>query len=50
MMVTFVPPDSGPRLGDSPVIVGVYQTDKRRCESEFTEHPEKTGQSKRPED
>lgn len=35
MMVTFVPPDSGPRLGDSPVIVGVYQTDKRRCESEF---------------
>lgn len=25
MMVTFVPPDSGPRLGDRPVTEGVYK-------------------------
>lgn len=29
-MVTFVPPDSGPRLGDRPVTVGVYQTEMQR--------------------
>lgn len=32
MMVTLVPPDSGPLLGDRPVTVGVCETDKRDFE------------------
>ena len=29
-MVTFVPPDSGPLLGDRPVTVGVYKPERKR--------------------
>lgn len=30
MMVTLVPPDSGPRLGDSPATVGVWAKDAEK--------------------
>lgn len=31
-MVTLVPPDSGPRLGDRPVTVGIYKQMQRQRE------------------
>lgn len=34
-MVTLVPPDSGPLLGDRPVTVGVYNTEK--CKEKLKE-------------
>lgn len=57
-MVTFVPPDSGPLLGDRPVTVGVYKTDaeKERLnresklegeEQEQTERKKQESQTKR---
>lgn len=45
-MVTFVPPDSGPLLGDRPVTVGVYKPERwrerveRDCENKLKEERE----------